>query len=160
MKPEEAGKNLLKNGDFSNEKDNWNIYIKAPEDATTNIADNAIVYHISNAGTEDWNVQLKQSGLTLEEGCKYRVTFKATSTEARTIKLDIMSTKYDWYGGAVIQLLANNEKEVVCEFTMSKETDSNADFVISMGKIKDEDTPASDITLSDFSLVKVDETTN
>ncbi len=57
---EEAGKNLLKNGDFSNEKDNWNIYIKVPEDATTNIADHAIVYHISNVGTEEWNVQLKK----------------------------------------------------------------------------------------------------
>ena len=156
MKPEEAGKNLLKNGDFSNEKDNWNIYIKAPEDATTNIADNAIVYHISNAGTEDWNVQLKQSGLTLEEGCKYRVTFKATSTAARTIKLAIMSTSYKWYGGDDnIQLSENKKKDVVCEFTMSEETDSNADFVISMGKIDGEDTPPSDITLSDFSLVKV-----
>ena len=160
MNPEEAGKNLLKNGDFSNETDNWNIYgITAPGEATTNIADHAIVYQISNVGTADWNVQLKQSGLTLEKGCKYRVTFKATSTAARTIKLAIMSTKYAWYGGADIQLSANNEKEVVCEFTMSKETDSNADFVISMGKINDEDTPASDITLSDFSLVKVDETT-
>ena len=67
---------------------------------------------------------------------------------------------YTWYDGADIQLPANNEKEVVCELTMSEETDSNAAFVISMGKIKDEDTPASDITLSDFSLVKVDETTN
>ena len=160
MKPEEAGKNLLKNGDFSNETDNWNIWgIKAPGEAKTDIADHAIVYHISNAGTEEWHVQLKQSGLTLEKGCKYLVTFKATSTAARTIKLAIMSTKYAWYGGADIQLSANNEKEVVCEFTMSKETDSNADFVISMGKINDEDTPASDITLSDFSLVKVDETT-
>lgn len=161
MKPEEAGKNLLKNGDFSNKTDNWNIWgISAPGEAKADIANNAIVYHISNVGTADWNVQLKQSGLTLEKGCKYRVTFKATSTAARTIKLAIMSTKYAWYGGADIQLSANNEKEVVCEFTMSKETDdSNADFVISMGKIKDEDTPASDITLSDFSLVKVDETT-
>ena len=160
MKPEEAGKNLLKNGDFSNETDNWNIYgITAPGEATTNIADHAIVYHISNVGTEDWNVQLKQSGLILEEGCKYRVTFKATSTAARTIKLAMMSTSYNWYGGADIQLSADTEKEVVCEFTMNKATDSNADLVISMGKISEEDTPISDITLSDFSLVKVDETT-
>ena len=163
MKPEEAGKNLLKNGDFSNETANWNIWgISAPGEATTNIANNAIVYHISNVGTADWNVQLKQSGLTLEKGCKYRVTFKATSTAARTIKLAIMMSDdpYTWYDGADIQLPANNEKEVVCELTMSEETDSNAAFVISMGKIKDEDTPASDITLSDFSLVKIDETTN
>ena len=161
MKPEEAGKNLLKNGDFSNETDNWNIWgITAPGEAKTDIADHAIVYHISNAGTEEWHVQLKQSGLTLEKGCKYLVTFKATSTVARTIKLAIMSTSYKWYGGDDnIQLSANNKKDVGCEFTMSEETDSNADFVISMGKIDGKDTPASDITLSDFSLVKVDETT-
>ena len=162
MKPEEAGKNLLKNGDFSNETDNWNIWgITAPGEAKADIADHAIVYHISNAGTEEWHVQLKQSGLTLEKGCKYRVTFKATSTAARTIKLAISNASpYKWYGGTDIQLSANDKKDVVCEFTMSEETNSNADFVISMGKIKDEDTPASDITLSDFSLVKVDETTN
>ena len=160
MNPEEAGKNLLKNGDFSNETDNWNIYgITAPGEATTNIADHAIVYHISNVGTADWNVQLKQSGLILEKECKYRVTFKVTSTAARTIKLAMMSTSYTWYGGADIKLPENEEKEVVCEFTMNKETDSNADFVISMGKIDNEDTPASDITLSDFSLVKVEQTT-
>lgn len=160
MKPEEAGKNLLKNGDFSNKTDNWNIWgISAPGEAKADIADHAIVYQISNVGTADWNVQLKQSGLILEKECKYRVTFKVTSTAARTIKLAMMSTSYTWYGGADIKLPENEEKEVVCEFTMNKETDSNADFVISMGKIDNEDTPASDITLSDFSLVKVEQTT-
>lgn len=52
------------------------------------------------------------------------------------------------------------KKTLFVNLIMSKETDSNADFVISMGKIDGKDTPASDITLSDFSLVKVDETTN
>ena len=162
MRPEEAGKNLLKNGDFSNETANWDIWgISEPGKATPNITNNAIVYRISDVGTKDWNVQLKQSGLILEKGCKYRVTFKATSTKARTIKLAIMMSDdpYTWYDGADIQLPEKNEKEVVCELTMSKETDSNAAFVISMGKIDGEDTPVSDITLSDFSLVKVDETT-
>ena len=41
------------------------------------------------------------------------------------------------------------------KFTVDKETANDITFVVSMGLIAEEDTPASDITLSDFSLVKV-----
>ena len=64
-----------------------------------------------------------------------------------------MSTAYDWYGGADIELAADTEQEVKFDFTMEGE-DRAADFYVSMGKITDVDTPASTITLSDFSLVK------
>ena len=116
-------------------------------------------------GLKDVDLRYRQRYVDLIVNPEVKETFILRSkiireVKARTIKLAIMSTSYAWYGGADIQLPANDKKDVVCEFTMSKETDSNADFVISMGKINGEDTPASDITLSDFSLVKVDETTN
>ena len=119
------------------------------------------MYHIENVGTEDWNVQLKQKGITLEQGKKYRITFRAASTKARTIKLAMLSQSYTWYGGEDILLEENQEKEVAVEFTMGEETDSAATLVVSMGLIKDGEgnevsTPASEITLSDFSLVKVE----
>ena len=56
-------------------------------------------YRISEVGTEDRNVQLKQNGIVLEQGAHYKVTFKAKSSEGRTIKLAMLSPSYNWYGG-------------------------------------------------------------
>lgn len=156
-----AGENLMVNGDFASGEDGWVKAVTAPGEAEVSFAENKAVYHIENVGTEDWNVQLKQKGITLEQGKKYRITFRAASTKARTIKLAMLSQSYTWYGGEDILLEENQEKEVAVEFTMGEETDSAATLVVSMGLIKDGEgnevsTPASEITLSDFSLVKVE----
>ncbi len=158
-----AGENLLKNGDFANGAENWINAVTSPGAAEVSFKDNHAVYDITNAGTADWNVQLKQSGITLENGCKYRVTFHAKSTADRIIKLAIMSTSYSWYGGADISLKKDMDTPVTVEFTMQAETDMAADMVVSMGQIYEADgvtaidTPASVITLSDFSIVKIAE---
>ena len=154
-----AGENLIKNAAFADGSiDGWTETIANWEggpgaDAVRTINGNVIQYAISNAGTEDWNIQLKQSGITLEAGAAYTVTFKVKSSAARTIKSGVMSTSYDWYGGADIELAADTEQEVKFTFTMT-EADRAADFYVSMGKMDGTDTPASTITLSGFSLVK------
>jgi hypothetical protein len=107
-------------------------------------------------GTEDWNVQLKQNGIVLEQGAHYKVTFKAKSSEARTIKLAMLSPSYAWYGGADIALEKDQEKEVTVDFVMNETTEMNASMVISMGAIAGIETPASMIELSDFSLVRTE----
>ena len=57
--------------------------------ATTETVNDGIVFHISDVGTADWNIQLKQGGINLEQGCDYRLAFKVTSTESRTIKVSL-----------------------------------------------------------------------
>ena len=155
--------NLLKNPTFETVTDgnaaNWSKYIDT--NAAANVSFNAeaktATYEITNVGTADWNVQLKQTGITLETGCTYRVTFNATSTEARTIKVALLNATNDWYGGSDIVLEKGTLKPVQFEFTVDadKQSDSNMAFQVSMGKIEDVDTPASTITLSNFSLVKL-----
>ena len=154
-----AGGNILKNGDFAKGEEGWDINaISSPGEASVSVNAGKVVYDIKNVGSEDWNVQLKQNGITLEKGCKYKVTFNATSTEARTIKLAMLSNdgKYTWYGGADIDLASGTEKPVVIDFTVDKDTDTNITMVVPMGKIAEKDTPVSIITLSDFTLVKVE----
>ena len=154
--------NLLKNSDFSEDMNCWTETIANWEGgpgatATHTTAIDSIVYNITNVGTEDWNVQLKQSGVILENGETYKVTFDATSSEDRYIKSGIMSTTYSWYGGSDIILKANEINHVSYTFKMNT-TDNAADFYISMGKILDPanvETPASVITLSNISLIKV-----
>lgn len=157
-----AGENMLVNGDFSKGNEGWESAITAPGEATASFDDGKAVYTITNVGTEDWNVQLKQNGITLEQDCKYKVSFKVSSTEARTIKLAMLSDTYAWYGGKDIVLEKDSEQLVNVEFTMNEATDTSTTMVISMGQIKNDetkeniDTPASTISLSDFTLVKAE----
>lgn len=151
-----AGENMLKNGDFTEGIEGWENAITSPGDATASFENKKAVYVIGSVGDADWDIQLKQSGITLVEGSKYRVSFKATSTKARTIKLAMLSQSYEWYGGADIALEENKEKEVTIDFTMDKTTDVNTTMVVSMGLIEKVETPSSTITLSDFSLVKIE----
>ncbi len=158
-----AGENLIKNGDFTRGEEGWNIHsITSPGEATAEVKDGKVVYNITNVGNEDWNIQLKQENIALEKGCNYKMTFNAASTEARTIKLAMLSATYAWYGGNNIVLEKDSGQLVNVEFTMNEATDTNTTMVISMGQIKNEetgekiDTPASTITLSNFKLVKAD----
>ena len=67
----------------------------------------------------------------------------------------MLSPSYAWYGGDDITLEKDQEKEIIFNFQMKAETDMNATMVISMGAIAGTDTPASEIELSEFSLVKM-----
>ena len=151
-----AGENLLVNSDFASGNEGWENAVTAPGAAEVSFENGRAVYNITDVGTEDWNVQLKQNGIVLEQGAHYKVTFKAKSSEARTIKLAMLSPSYAWYGGADIVLEKDQEKEVTVDFVMNETTEMNASMVISMGAIAGIETPASMIELSDFSLVRTE----
>ena len=161
-----AAGNLLKNSDFSEGMDGWTQTIAnwggadGIADASAEIKDGSIIYKINNAGTADWNVQLKQTDILLQNGHTYRVSFKAESTAARRFKTGVMSASYEWYGGCEPELTADNEQEISFDFTMTKDTP--ADFYISLGKYTDEkgeyteETPASDVTISNIKIIDLD----
>lgn len=160
---QEPGKDLLGDGNFADGKGAWEDAATAPGAANITFGADGAKYEITNVGTEDYHVQLKRPGITLQKGKTYTASFKASSTAARTIKTAFLNNAYDWYGGADIPLKANEEESVNFDFTVDKETDTNITFVVSMGLMKDEDgktieTPPSTIVLKDFSLILKDET--
>ena len=154
--------NLLKNSDFSEEMEGWTQTIAnwggadGSADASAKTNDGSITYSIKNAGTQDWNVQLKQQNISLQNGHKYKVSFKAKSTATRKFKTGVMSASYEWYGGCEPELEEDKEQEISFEFTMTKDTP--ADFYISLGKYNDTDTPASDVTISAIKFVDMNAT--
>ena len=154
--------NLLKNSDFSEGMEGWTQTIAnwggadGTADASVKAADGSIIYSIKNAGTQDWNVQLKQTDISLQNGHTYKVSFKAKSTAARKFKTGVMSASYEWYGGCDPELEEDKEQEISFEFTMTKDTP--ADFYISLGKYDDTDTPASDVTISAIKFVDMNAT--
>ena len=151
-----AGENLLVNSDFASGNEGWENAVTDPGAAEVSFENGRAVYNITDVGNKDWNVQLKQNGIVLEQGAHYEVTFKAKSSEARTIKLAMLSPSNAWYGGEDIALEKDQEKEVTVEFTMNETTDMNAALVISMGAIEETETPASTIEMSEFSLIRTE----
>jgi len=151
---------LILNGDFSAGQENWTPAITTPGAATTSFAKNAAVFNITNVGDENWNVQLKQSGLNLVEGEKYVLKVVIESAVTRFVDYCCMGnadTKYAYYAGASEELTANVEKTLVKEFTMSG-NDANADFVLSLGKIANRTTNPGTVTVKSISLCKIKET--
>ena len=151
-----VGEKLLVNSDFAVGKEGWEKAVTAPGAAEVSFENGRAVYNITDVGTEDWNVQLKQNGIVLEQGAHYKVSFKAKSSEARTIKLAMLSPGYTWYGGADIALEKDQEKEITVDFEMTEATDMNTAMVVSMGAIAGTETPASSIELSEFSLIRME----
>ncbi len=157
--PPATGENMLINPDFENDSfDGWTDGSWGGS-KTMRVSGGKVIYDIADAGTEDSHICLKQSGLTLETGATYEVSFTATSTEARTIKSAFMDANngYAWYGGEDTALEQNVEKNVSYTFTVGadKATCDDITFQVSMGKV-DDPTPASTITLSGFSVKKVE----
>ncbi|MDF2941394.1 MAG: hypothetical protein K0S01_252 [Herbinix sp.] len=154
LNPVDEGAELIQNGDFAAAGDHWNIWsITAPGAANVTFLAGKVSYDITNPGNDDWNVQLKQGGLLMENQASYIVTFKVKSTQSRSIKVAFLNASYDWYGGADISLNADEEQTVTQTIVVTKQTDPAIDFVISMGKIGD--TPASTIEISNVSLKKI-----
>ena len=159
--------NLIQNGDFAKEGTDWTAYIheKGGAKATVAFTGNKARYEITNAGTEDWNVQLKQEGLAMEKGSKYKVNFKIASSLDRRVKLAIMGANNVWCGGADIDLTKNKLKSFSQIISLNDNyVSGTVAFQISMGKVvKDGDTntpelEAHAIEISEISVTKVDET--
>ena len=72
-----VGENLLVNSDFALGSEGWENAVTDPEAAEVSFENGRAVYNITDVGTEDWHVQLKQNGIFLEQGARYKVTFKA-----------------------------------------------------------------------------------
>ena len=152
-----VGDNLIGNADFSSESVLWDASVVAPGAAQVSFDGNKATFDITNVGTVDWHVQLKQGAIKLANNQGYRLTFTVSSTTARTIKIGFMDTEYvNWYGGGDVVLNGTENQEVTVDFYNSIGANNNALFMLSMGKIEGVSTPAGKITLSNFKLVKCD----
>ncbi len=158
--PVAVGTELIKNGDFADGETNWIKAVTAPGAAEVSFAEQKAVYQITSVGTLDHHVQLKQSGLKLEQGANYKVNMKLKSTESRTVKVALLDpvNNYAYYGGIDIALNADRQKTISRIITVGedKDTADTIDFVISMGKIEGVETPVSTIEIDDISIIKVE----
>jgi endoglucanase len=70
---------------FQTGNDGWNLNAQQGASAQLTRANNTLNISISNPGTAGWHVQLQKGNISLQEGKKYRYSFKAKAEAARSM---------------------------------------------------------------------------
>ena len=137
--PTPADGEMIKNNDFASDGANWNFSTGETGAATISYeAETGATVDVTNVGTDNWHVQLQQSGLKLEQGKSYVLKLNLRAENSRYVEYCLMAgaPSYAWYGGGKSLLTGNNElDELEVIVDMSAETNSNANFTLSLGQM-------------------------
>lgn len=136
---------LIRNGSFNAGFSGFEPYAYAPDNVSWVVdslsEDNAADFTIIDTGNQAWHIQLKQSGICLEKGQSYRLSFDAKSSVDRKIMFAIQrdGSKHndDWtpYSGEKIVALTDKYETFSLDFTMNHDTDDQSVFSLSMGAV-------------------------
>ncbi len=156
---------LLKNGSFNANLAGFEPYAYNTGHVTWVVdsltEDNAVDYAINDTGDQVWHIQLKQTGVRVEQGQKYRLTFQAKCSIERDILYAIQKdgNKHndDWTPYVENIVAVGPEwRTVSVEFTMSHPTDLDCVFNISMGAVNGKRiTDQHRIVIDNISLEKI-----
>lgn len=153
---QERNVNLLRNPEFANNGEEWDLGTYADGEAKKVYEDSKVTINVTNIGTEEASVNFKQENVTLISGDTYKINFDVKSTKARSIKLAIMTSKYDWYDGDEIELEADKGCNFEKVFTVNKDTAKDILFQLSLGKVGNT-SEGSMIEISNVSLMNISE---
>lgn len=162
-----VGKNLITNPEFEMSEDGslagWENAVTAPGDATFETGDGKITYSVANVGEADWNIQLKQMGLSLEQGESYTLKCTLVSDVDRVVKVAVMtpSAGYAWHGGEDVVLTAGEAKDITLTITPKEDVftdgitiDTGAGLFFSMGYVEGYTLGEHTVSISNVSFVK------
>ncbi|MDF2837930.1 MAG: glycoside hydrolase family 16, partial [Paenibacillus sp.] len=83
----------VKNGDFYFGLAGWEPFIQGGAAAFSGAGGEAVI-DVTNPGSAGWNVMLNQSGLRLEGGLSYALSFEASSSVNRDIEVSLENAGY------------------------------------------------------------------
>src|SRR5699024_9634378 len=118
---------------------------------------------ISDIGTEDWNIQLFQHGVEVEEGATYEVSFDAKATVDRPLRLQIQHNGEeddDWTGYFDQTFSLTNTLETYSyTFEMTETSDPATKFGFALGKDEEglTSSEAHEVYIDNVLLKKVEE---
>jgi hypothetical protein len=128
--------NLVKNGDFSTNADSWGLGVYDNAKASGGQSGGKYSVTTQSAGANEWNIQLSQSGIKLDQGKSYRLSFKASGKSGATIQVNIgMSGEpYTSYSQLQTVSLAGSDSVYVINFTMNEASTTGARLEFNGGK--------------------------
>ena len=158
---------MIKNGSFNSGLAGYETGVYGGGDATFGVDsqkegnDTALDADIKDSGDADWNIQLKQRGITLKKDSYYKLTYKAKATVDRTIGVVMQRDgaqdgNWNVYSGDNNIDLVSGWTEFELFFQMKNETDTNALLSVALGTIGDRITEVHHVYMDDFELVETD----
>ncbi|MDQ0230896.1 carbohydrate binding domain-containing protein [Metabacillus malikii] len=163
---EQVKDNLVKNGIFDGLSD-WRAEAYNPGKATFSVNEEGQAKAaITDIGTEDWNIQLFQQGISIEKDATYEVSFDAKSTVNRPLRVQLQHNgeEDDNWTGYFDQVaeLTDTIQTFTYKFQMTEPTDPAAKFGFALGKDADGLTPAEiqDVFIDNVVIKKVTEDPN
>lgn len=124
--PDDNGNHVL-NGDFGSETGNWTLNVWGGE-ASGNVINGEYNIYIKSVGNANSDIQLVQSGLFLENGINYKISFDAYAASNRSLEVNVEMADDPWtsYLPELQQIDLTTEKETFSfTFTMTHPTDVN-----------------------------------
>jgi hypothetical protein len=154
--PNEAGENMVRNGDFSAGQAPWTLSCGGEANAQWAVEEGRAHVKISAGGQDNYNLRLIQSGLKLVRGETYVLAFDAGATTARLIEVKVneknVGSYWDYSKMGPVYLTAARRGLVMQHFThrfvMDAQTDLDGCLEINMG-LDD-----ADVYLDNLSLVR------
>ena len=136
----EPNANMIINGDFENGSLGWESYVHPGISSSVRLGGNFnnAVGTMFDGGSKVWHVQAYQTGLTLEQGKTYRVSFDHTTSgkiNSGVFDIAIEESGDDYTKYREVQQIQSNllNNHVAFEFTMNRATDNNARITFNMG---------------------------
>ncbi|WP_416147472.1 carbohydrate binding domain-containing protein [Salipaludibacillus sp. HK11] len=154
--------NLVKNGIFDGLA-NWRAEAFNPGKANFDVNEEGQAKAaISDIGTADWNIQLFQNGIEMEQDATYEVSFDAKSTVDRPLRVQIQHNgeEDDNWTGYFDQTasLTDSLETFTYTFEMTELSDPGAKFGFALGKDADGLTPGEghDVFIDNVLVKKID----
>lgn len=141
------------NGDFSDGLNKWSSWFGEGGSGSVEVVDEVLVYKVDKIGNQFWATQFNQSGIGLESGKIYKLTFKAKADIARKMKIKVENPDYAEKDFDLTTEWATYELEFS---TAGKDTTENAKINFFLGPIEGDD-PATTVYLDDITLTEVTE---
>ena len=131
----QPGANLVLNGDFSDNKNNWTWELQAGAQAEWNIDNGTSYFNITNGGSAIYGVQIRQNGKELIKGEEYVFEFDAWADASRVIEAKVGQDAGDYinYSKIGFSSILTSKKHFSYTFTMEDPTDYNARVVFNSG---------------------------
>ena len=135
---------------FNTNNDGWSLNRSGGAIGSLTRTDGKLNVLITNGGTEGWNTQLTKTGIRLENGKTYRVSFKANAPVGRSMTAYAGKNSDPWnsYSGYSSIYVSTEEGSYSYLFTMNTD-DFAARLVFDLGGV------SSGITVWDFKLESI-----
>jgi len=147
--------NLVKDGKFpgSSLTANWELkqgQYYGNSEASASVSGGKATINVTKKGSNPWEPQLVQTGIPIDSGVSYRLTFDAQASVARELQVLLQrpDSPYTTYADKIIDLTTASQT-VTLEFKMTYASNANGQLAFNMGQ------STGSVTLSNVKLVRI-----